>query len=371
MLTYMDYLQNAFYRATSWDPDNSYVNLTATARALLDFPTPRGLKMDISSLSTPKFGTSYSLSNLGVVDGSVSYLYSSLPLHNVHRSEEVDLHDVTMGYRQLEELRSPDNERFWEVWKGGVRVDGRNTLLFGRMYLPASTLEALYLRRMKPTTQFRITGVSDGRLKSGGTIMAMMQHDFGKWSGEYLYSTDGALIGARGLYNFGRDPRKQPNPPPRTSDEKAVGRFSMGAEFYYGILNKSAGMSTGLRYTTLPTHPNAPTTMTLTLTPLMGSLSATYAIKAGEAASFCSRFDFNMYSYESDLSLGCEVWRREDVEKEDFAGVLKARVSQTSGIGLLWEGRLKHLLFSLGAGIDLRRKDQLVRAVGLELQYSS
>jgi len=71
--------------------------------------------------------------------------------------------------------------------------------------------------------------------------MAMMQHDFGKWSGEYLYSTDGALIGARGLYNFGRDPRRQPNPPPRTSDEKAIGRFSMGAEFYYGILNKSAG----------------------------------------------------------------------------------------------------------------------------------
>lgn len=43
-------------------------------------------------------------------------------------------------------------------------------LLFGRMYLPTSTLEALYLKRMKPTTQFRITGVSDGRLKSGGTV---------------------------------------------------------------------------------------------------------------------------------------------------------------------------------------------------------
>jgi len=95
-------------------------------KALLDFPTPRGLKMNISSLSTPKFGTSYSLSNLGVVDGSVSYLYSSLPLRNVRRSVEVDLHDVTTGYRQLEELRPPGDERFWEVWKGGTRVDGRS-----------------------------------------------------------------------------------------------------------------------------------------------------------------------------------------------------------------------------------------------------
>lgn len=103
----------------------------------------------------------------------------------------------------------------------------------------------------------------------------------------------------------------------------------------------------------------------------MGSLSATYAIKAGSSAAFCSRFDFNMYSYESDVSLGCELWRKDDANKGDFAGVLKARASQNSGVGLLWEGRLKHLLFSAGAAIDLRRRDQLVKAVGLEVQYSS
>ena len=44
----------------------------------------------------------------------------------MRRSVEVDLHDVTMGYRQLEELQPPGDERFWEVWKGGVRVDGRS-----------------------------------------------------------------------------------------------------------------------------------------------------------------------------------------------------------------------------------------------------
>lgn len=72
----------------------------------------------------------------------------------------------------------------------------------------------------------------------------MFQQDVGKWCTEYLYGTDGALIGARGLYNFGRDPRKAE--PPTTSteksaDEKSAGMFSAGAEFYYGILNKSAG----------------------------------------------------------------------------------------------------------------------------------
>lgn len=74
--------------------------------------------------------------------------------------------------------------------------------------------------------------------------MAMFQQDVGKWCSEYLYITDGALIGARGLYNFGRDPR-DPEPPTTTpdkcADEKSAGRFSAGAELYYGILNKSAG----------------------------------------------------------------------------------------------------------------------------------
>ncbi|RPB11732.1 hypothetical protein P167DRAFT_488807 [Morchella conica CCBAS932] len=374
MLPYMDYIQNAFYEATDWNQDNSYAQLTATARALLDFPTPRGLKMNLSSLSSPNFATTYGFGNVGVVDGSVSYLWSSLPLTNVQRSCDVDLHAVTQGYRQLQELRRPDDPADWEVWQGGNRIDGRNTLLCGKMYLPASQLEALYLRRMSPTQQIRLTAVSDSKLKSGGTIMAMLQQDTGKWCSEYLYITDGALIGARGLYNFGRDPRK--SDPPTATTEYA-GRFSMGAELYYGILNKSAGMSTGFRYSTLPTHPGTPLTMTLTLNPLMGHLSATYAIRAGTSAAFCSRFEFNMYSYESDLSVGCELWRRRSSEKEEeeikdnFAGVLKARVSQSLGIGLLWEGRIKHLLFSVGAGIDLRRRDAPFRAVGLELQYSS
>ncbi|KAH0612584.1 uncharacterized protein H6S33_008964 [Morchella sextelata] len=126
MLPYMDYIQNAFYEATDWNQDNSYAQLTATARALLDFPTPRGLKMNLSSLSSPNFATSYGFGNVGVVDGSVSYLSSSLPLTNVQRSCDVDLHAVTQGYRQLQELRRPDDPADWEVWQGGNRIDGRS-----------------------------------------------------------------------------------------------------------------------------------------------------------------------------------------------------------------------------------------------------
>jgi distribution and morphology protein 10 len=331
-----------------------------------------------------------------VVDGSLSYLYTSLPLQTVSQSSMIDLHEVIRGYRQIQELRKPEESWMWEQCNGGRRIDKRDTLLYGRLYLPLSTLEALYLRRISPTQQLKLSAVSDSRLRNGGTILALHQYDVGKYSAESLYSTDGGLIGLRGSYNFGPDPRDEVTEPPRT-DDRFYGRFSAGAEMYYGSLNKSGGVSFGGRFATLPAHKGIPLTATLTLNPLMGNLSTTYAVKAGKNLALCSRFDFNVYSYESDLVVGCELWRMkakiekkrersmaaklawklDDIvepampEPEEVAGVLKARVDQDWKIGLLWEGRIKELMFTLGSSIDVKRRDQPFRALGLELQYSS
>jgi distribution and morphology protein 10 len=43
-------------------------------------------------------------------------------------------------------------------------------MLYGRMFLPRSTVEALYLRRLSPTRQIKVSCVSDVRLKNGGTV---------------------------------------------------------------------------------------------------------------------------------------------------------------------------------------------------------
>ena len=175
------------------------------------------------------------------------------------------------------------------------------------------------------------------------------------------------------------------------------GRFSAGGEIYYGLLNKSGGISTGLRFATLPSHTGFPYTMTLTLNPLMGNLSSTYSVLASPLLALSSRFDFNVYSYESELQIGTELWRRkekpliEDLnwarlkmghkilddrsnhfdEQDDMAGCLKARLDQRGGLGLLWEGRVKELLYSCGATIDLRGGENMFRGFGVEVQYSS
>ena len=98
--------------------------------ALLDFDTPRGLRLNVSSLSSPNFATSYTLGSIGVVDGSLSYLYSSLPIKEKSQSGEIELRHVIQGYRQLQELRRPDEAWWWEEWHQGKRVDRRGLSSF-------------------------------------------------------------------------------------------------------------------------------------------------------------------------------------------------------------------------------------------------
>ena len=129
----------------------------------------------------------------------------------------------------------------------------------------------------------------------------------------------------------------------------------------------------------------------------MGNLSSTYSVLASPLLALSSRFDFNVYSYESELQVGTELWRRkerpstEDLnwaqqkmrqktlnirsneldDQNDVAGCLKARLDQRGGLGLLWEGRVKELLYSCGATIDLKAGENMFRGFGVEVQYSS
>lgn len=125
-------------------------------------------------------------------------------------------------------------------------------------------------------------------------------------------------------------------------------------------------VSTGLRFTTLPDAtpsaqgssaqntpslipPQPPTTLTATFNPMMGHLSTAYAARVSRDLALCSRFDFNMYSYESEWTMGAEWWIRRGLGKprlselaeskdirfppppappsDEVQGVVKARIS--------------------------------------------
>lgn len=599
----------------------SFSNHPASPAALLNFHTPHGLRMTLSSLATPRFATSYELGSTPVfssstsptssasssssasnnnnsnsnnassatgdgpssapvggaaaaaVDGSVAYLYATVPLGPpaaVADSSSTPLPDLLRGYRQVGDLRrfsssgaaegraarrrrtktppkreaavGDDDDADAGAWSWRALVPTRRprdasgggsppefasalkrqrpTLLYGRMYLPASQLEALVVRRVAPRLQVQASAVSARDLRNGGTVLGLVQYDAGRFGLEGLASSDGGLLGLRGLYNFGGDaadldngvsledtaavlrgglaaapappaqaaaaataatpatdedgsvptaedasrnrtsPTPSPTPtptptatnvPPPEQRERIYGRFSTGAELYYGTLNKSGGMSVGARFTTLPDYGGTPLTATLTLNPLMGSVAAGYAVAAGRHCALATKLEFNVYSYESAWAVGMELWRKglgggrearaawgtavegqteslgwgrtvlqtEDTEKgtqrrersfkakmawrldgvpavaastagtngsagvdgakgiaeadgeDQYTGVVKARLDQNFRIGLMWEGRVQSLIFSLGSAIDLRRADQPFRSLGLEVQFSS
>lgn len=415
--------------------------------AILDFSTPERLRVHLSSLSTPHFATSYTLGTVGLLDGSVSYLFSTVPFNDLpSRSASIPLRKICPGYRQVQAPAAPIQTWGYDSLLDGVSIpgltdgshpeppnpkDGENsenseeseakrkaTLLHASLHLPPpSTLYALFLRRISTNMQLSLAvcstrGPPQSKSAPQASMLTQLSHDTGKYSNEYLFSTDNALFGWRGLWNFGPDPRyiHDDVPPPSSL-------LSAGAEAYYSPISSLIGMSTGLRFTTLPaatkvlpssSHSSTrtpistfPYTLTLTLAPIVGSLSTTYSLRASPNLAFSSRFGFNVYSWESEMVAGCELWRqsknpsspshddlewaRRKVRMHDFSvslpgspasplladpaqpegpvgsnahgeaetsdSVIKLRIDQSWNVRLLWEGRVKELLVSAGVGL--------------------
>lgn len=302
-----------------------YSNLDLTSRSLLHFPTPTGSRITLSSFVRPKFGTSYSI---GIKDGWVSYLYSTLPTDATTSSDRIPLPNLLRSYHSLS--------------TNAARHAVGHGLVYGRLYLPQSRLEALLAARVTPQINLTIRAVSQETLRHGGTALALASWDdpAGRFGLETLASSDGGVLGLRGLWNATNPPAHAsgtevfpgatlpstaipitPFSDPTAANnnnnadkERVNGRFSVGGEIYYGLLNKSGGMSLGGRFQTLPTHAGTPLTAALTFN-LLGHFSATYAVMAGRGCTLASQFGFNIYSYESEWAVGVELWRRGGASK--------------------------------------------------------
>ena len=380
-----------------------------------------------------------------MIEGSLSYLYSNVPLHGIpSASPSIPLRSLVPGYRDISLPLVPA--------KSYILPEGERkpTLLHATLALPPpSVLTALYTRRISPRTLFSLSlnSKSSASPPAGpsspppASILAHVQHDTGRYRVEALGSTDSALLGFRGLWNFGfpieasaeqgrlsgsegksaEGLNDLPISAELMTQQSKPSLLSAGAEVYYSPLSSVIGLSTGLRFTTLPPTPSVylsstssskplagtsaaltsatahalpstptssfPYTMTLTVTPLTGSLASTYSIKPTQNLALSSRFGFNVYSWESEYVLGAEIWRQhyrppstmpnpdgldwarekaahwlEDTQKlllgqkqkqeeKPEESVIRLRVDDNWNIRALWTGRIKELLIS--AGISL------------------
>lgn len=297
----MEYLQKCFYKTTNWQEENIFPNITSDSQAILDFSIPNGAKLDISSKSTDFSASSFTLSNYNVINGSLAYLYSSIPLKNTVGTKNMSLQEAISGFKIIEPthlISSPAPSDF-----------RKHSLLYGRMYFPGSALEAMVIKRLSSQTQLLVKSISNPNLAKNGTMIIYLQNNTPKSLREFIYSTNEALVGFRCLYNIGQ---------PQTTRSKS-GQLpiipkldnsvvSIGTEIWYAALTMSPGLSTAFRYSTGSTTTGKPLTMTLACNPILGQLSSTYTVKTSITSSFSSRYDFNLYSYASNLSLGFELY---------------------------------------------------------------
>lgn len=299
MYTHMEYLQRCFNQSTVWNEDNIYANLTATSRALLDFSVPSGGRLDVTNQPTEHLASSMSLLNLHTVNGSLAYLYSSAPLKNTMGTRDISLQDAIAGFRVIE----PHDACLQTNGKSNFNAKNA-ALLYGRMYFPGTALEAMLIKRLSALTQLLIKCINNPHLRKNGTMIVYLQENTPRYSREYIYSTNEALFGFRCLYNFGN-----PNKAPPTSIPKFDNSVvSVGAEFWYAAFGMSPGLSTAMRYSTRSTSTGKPLTMTLACNPILGHVSSTYNVKTSVSSTVSSRYDFNWFSYASNLSVGFELY---------------------------------------------------------------
>ncbi|KAF8484512.1 mitochondrial distribution and morphology protein 10 [Russula ochroleuca] len=462
MHPFATYVLRSYYKATGWNEDNLYANLTRSSNAVLDFTVPRGLHLSISKSPNSLFQTTYSMNALPSLNGSVGYIFTSCDL-DIKNSKNVHFKDVVDRFKVYDQPRRPSPRD--GVFLAGERVDARDYLLYGRLYVPTGRLDALYSTRLSPTLQTLVAAISDPRAdlkqsqstrtaSSPSNIMFSLQHDTGRWCTEYTYSAEDSMLGVRMLHNFGKlapsgsamsvDESERSTTSrgtmkmKRIDEEEAMegglkGRISAGAEIYFSAKEKSAGVSTGIRFTTFPdmmttptrpppeqesaAHPSLssssssstslpssfalsepPTTITALFNPMMGHMSGAYTARVSRDLSLSTRFDFNVYSYESEWTMGAEWWLRRSRSKpiddtsdddgrsdlpssslfseapmslHDVTGVVKARASTSNDVALLWEGRLKNVLVGLGIASNLSSGAKPIKSFGLELSYFS
>ena len=329
-------LLHEYYRATGWNEQSSYLYLTSASYALLDFATPAGVLLSSAAVPAPQVFSSMRALTVPL-SGSIQYAYA-------HTHTPMDIACTRSVERRMTRAAEFLQPELWQPAKQN-RVAG-DMLLYGGFHVPTSCVEGVFAMRLAPAWQLLVTALSTPpmypvaglmrrlNMPAPGTgvllprppgstdLQLTLQHSTGRSCSEYSYSVDDALWGLRVL------------------GARPDGRLSFGAELFFSATEKSAGLSMGMRYAA-PEGLFAgdaarvgpmPAVATLTLNPMMGHLRAAYAARVGDDLSLCTRYDFNVFSYLSDLTLGAEYSIRDAQETDVLPALARGalRVGQAA-----------------------------------------
>ncbi|KAJ3282456.1 Mitochondrial distribution and morphology protein 10 [Borealophlyctis nickersoniae] len=355
MLDYMEYCLLRYYEHLKWNQDGYFSRL-------LDFRIPQGFYLTLGKSVSPELKGCYTIGIPNV--RSVGFLVSSIPVdlpplqlrdEEVRGGAEFHVHDqsarkkavdaVDEGVEWAEGVEGVEGDLKGTRGTGRLSGDGaKDFLLYGRIF-EDMRLEALYTRGMSPRTIFVASGVSfwRGDSLSGRTskINLQLQHARPEWCGEISYGSDDHAFGVSGLYKFGRS------------------NWSAGSELYYTAKENSGGL--GARYKR--TYGNdVKTIVTFLANPMMGHLASAYTTTVAPGLNMATRYTFNVYSYEADVSVGFEYAPRTQEQ------LVKAKLSLTEGLAVKLETRYRRALVGIGFTTQFGRNPR--QSLGIEMQIS-
>lgn len=369
MYTYMEYLQRCFHESSAWNDEHGFAHVLASSRAVLDFKVPDGARVECSSRTTEGYASSFSLCRDATVNGSLAYLYSLIPL-KAKPYTSIPLHEAMSGFRILAPAAKYLTIAAAKPTSLNRPTDRALSLLYARMYFPGSALEGMFIRRFTPRTQVVVKCVSNPHVRDADTLVAYLQHHLVRLLRELVFSTNDALLGFRCLYSSIR----APGPSPKFDNSVVL----IGTELWYAARSMSPGLSVAARYYTRSTATGKPLTMTVAANPILGHVSSTYTVKTLAASTVSSRYDFNCFSYASNLTVGFELFRggsslASSHTKNLTEGVFRCAADLNArAIKCLWEGRYRQFLVSTGFRLSVipdTNRPQLDR-VGLSFSYA-
>jgi mitochondrial distribution and morphology protein 10 len=144
MHPFATYVLRTYYKATGWNEDNLYANLTRSSNgmhtlhctlgantdrfvvptAILDFAVPHGLHLSISKSPNPLFQTTYSMNALPSLNGSLGYIFTSCDL-DIKNSKNVHFKDMVDRFKVYDQPRRPAPKE--EEFLAGEHVNTRGT----------------------------------------------------------------------------------------------------------------------------------------------------------------------------------------------------------------------------------------------------
>ncbi|KAH6567383.1 hypothetical protein BASA50_008550 [Batrachochytrium salamandrivorans] len=343
MLNFMEYGLRRYYDVIGWNQDRYYTSLDAVPARILRFPVPVGLNLALGKRISPVFKSAYSIR---VSDRhSAAFMYSSVPVDLPPQPVHETLLPVALPSSSYLSFL-PRSIRFSEpgtdaLTQGGS-VSGPNTpttpalpsswsqnypyILFGRIFDDLH-LEGLYSQRVGQNTLLTASALSDFKLKGDlenddSNINAQLIYNRPEICAELSVNSDNSIIGGSVLGQVSTN-------------------WAVGTEVYYTGKERSGGFSLGARYKK-EYDARVQSILTFVANPIMGHLNSAYSTTILKDMQMATQYDFNMYSFDADVSVGVEY------APAGRGQVLKVAVGLVEGISLRFDGHFKDALYSIG-----------------------